>query len=148
MSLRTAFKTSDDITSGRWFTFDSLPNDDKSIPAFKLGYMSNTNPAYQAAMERVSKELRRDIELDILTENTAGPVMRGVFVDTILMDWRNVQTDGGDNIPFSKEAATAFFAELPELYLTLVGEAKKLANFRAESKEAVAKKSVPPSKAS
>lgn len=133
MTLFTAFKTNTDAeVTGRWFDLPTL-NTDGTKPGFKLARMATTNPVYQTAIERLSKELRRDIELDLLTEAVAGPVMRGVFVDTILKDWRNIYDEQDQPLDFSKEAAAELFKVLPDLYLMLVEEARKLANYRAES---------------
>lgn len=141
MSLHSAFKTSDAATAGKWHEFPSLPNDDGSIPGFKLTYMSPTNPAYQAALEAVAKEHRRDIELDIMNEDAASPIMRGVFAKVICVDWRNIEDEHGQKLgDYTTEKGDEYFAGLPDLYLTLVTEARKIGNYRAAKLGEVAKK--------
>jgi hypothetical protein len=142
VSLYSAFKT--DKTQerqGRWFDIAGVVNPDGTKPGFKMARMSSGNPAYQAAIEAAAKDMRQALDLDLLTEETASPVMRRVFVDTVLVDWRNVYDEAGNSLPYSKEAAEKLFEELPDLYLTLAEEARKLANFRTKEVEAVAKKS-------
>ena len=123
-----------------------MVNRDGSEPGFKMARMHKNNPAYQAAVDKIAKDLRQAIELDTLTEDIAGPVMKGVFVESVLLDWRNVQEKDGTPIPYSKEAAEKLFDELPDLYMLLVDEAKKLGNFRTKEIEEVSKKSSLPSK--
>lgn len=135
-----AFKTNNEAEkTGRWFNFTTA-NEDGTLPGFKLARMSKSNPVYQTAMEATAKELRREIELDILTEDAADPIFRKVFIDTILVEWRHVQDANNQVIPFSKENAEALFEELPDLYAVLVEEARKLANFRAKAVDAVTEK--------
>lgn len=134
--LYGVFKTDNELeVAGKWFDFS--PNTDKTIPGFKLARMSDTNPRYQSAIEALSKELGRDIELDILTEERAKPHFMKVFLDTILVDWRNVQDAKGNEIPFTKENAAAIFHDLPDLYRVLINEAKKLTNYRNAAVAAV-----------
>jgi len=124
-----AFQTDSNMeVSGRWFDFP--PNDDKTVPGFKLARMADTNPAYLKGLEALQKELGRDIELDILTDAQARPHMMRLFVDTVLVEWRNLQDATGVEIRYSKENATALLNDLPDLYRTLVREAQKMTNYR------------------
>lgn len=142
MSLYSVFKTDHSKErEGRWFELVGIKNEDGTEPGFKMARMSRANPEYQAAIERLSKDIKQAVDLDTLTEDVAGPIMRGVFVETILLDWRNVYDENGQAIPYSKEAALKLFTELPDLYLVLVDEASKLSNFRARELDEVAKKS-------
>lgn len=144
MSLYSAFKT--DKTQerqGRWFDIAAVINSDYTKPGFKMARMGQANPEFQAAIEEQSKELKQALDLDLLTDAIASPVLRRVFIDTVLLDWRNVYGEAGEVIPFSKEAATKLFEELPDLFLLLAEEARKLSNFRAKEVEEVGKKSSP-----
>lgn len=153
MGLYSTFKTNSDLErQGRWFDIVSVKNADGTHPGFKMARMHKNNPEYLAAIEKVSKDLRQAIELDVLTEEAASPVMRRVFIETILLDWRNVFVPDPANdrqeieIRYSKEEADKLMSELSDLYMLLVEEAKKLGNFRDAEVSAVAKKSLPPSK--
>lgn len=130
---------------GKWFAFVGVKNADGTEPQFLMARMSSTNPAYQAAIEKHSKNLRQAMDLDTLTEDVAGPVMKGVFVDTILLDWRDVKDPKGNPLNYSKANATKLVADVPNLYLALVEEARKLSNFRAAAIEQVAGEYQPPS---
>lgn len=129
MGLYNTFATNRDAeVSGVWQEFPA--NDDGTVPGFLVARMGRTNPEYQAAVERLAKKYKRDIELEILDNKTADPVFREVFVDTVLRGWRNVQDANGKEIPFSKENALKLFEDLPDLYDYLVNKAKALATFR------------------
>jgi hypothetical protein len=123
---------------GRWFNFE--PNADGSIPGFKLSRMSDSNPAYQAELERVAKDIQLDLAADNLTTERHGPILKTLFVNKILMDWRNIQDEDGNEIPLSKENAMALFNELPDLYVALRELASKMSSFRGKELEAIAKK--------
>lgn len=124
-----AFSTNNDLeVNGKWFDFPA--NEDKTIPAFSLARMGDTNPAYVAGLERLQKELGRDIELDILDDAAARPHMIKLFVDTVLKGWRNLQGPDGKVIEYSKENATTLMNQLPDLYRILVLEARKMVNYR------------------
>jgi|SRR5215217_773481 len=124
-----AFQTDNDLeVSGRWFDFPA--NTDGTKPGFKLARMADTNPKYLAGLEALQKELGRDIELDILTDAQARPHMRKLFVDTVLVEWRNIQDKDGRVMEYSKEQATQLLTALPDLYRVLVTEAQKMTNYR------------------
>jgi hypothetical protein len=147
MGLYDTFKTNKNAErDGKWFDISGVINENGTVPRFKMARMGKNNPAYQAAMEKQSKELRQAMELDTLTDAVAGPVMRKVFCTTVLLEWEHVQDETGKEIPFTVENAETLFEDLGDLYLILVEEAKKLANFRAVELDAAAKKSSPPYK--
>lgn len=113
---------------GKWFNFPQ--NKDGTKPGFLLARMSRTNPRYQASLEAVGKTFKTEIKLDVLTEDLAYEPMLEVFLDTILLGWRNVQNKNGEEIPFSKANAKELFEKLPALYDTLREQATSLSNFR------------------
>jgi hypothetical protein len=147
MGLRSTFKANNELErQGRWFDIQSVRNANGTVPGFKMARMHKNNPEYLAAMEKIAKDLRQAIDLDVMTEEVASPIMRGVFVETILLDWRNVWDDPEGTgveveVPYSKGMADKLMAELSDLYLLLVDEAKKLGNFRDAEVSAVSKKS-------
>lgn len=124
-----AFQTDHNLEiNGKWFDFPA--NEDKTIPAFLLARMGETNPAFAAGMEKLQKDLGRDIELDILDDVAAKPYMIALFINTVLLGWRNLQGPDGKVIEYSKETATKLLNDLPDLYRVLVFEARKMVNYR------------------
>ena len=63
----------------------------------------------------------------------------GIFVDTILQDWKGVSARDGSELPYSKENAKALLLDLPNLFGTLQAEANKMSNFTQASLELAAK---------
>jgi hypothetical protein len=147
MGLRSTFQTNTKLErEGRWFAITSVKNANGTHPGFKMARMHRNNPEYLAAIEKVSKEMRQAIDLDVLTEEIASPIMRRVFAETILLEWRNVWDSPSPGqpeveIPYDKAAVDKLMTDLPDLYLLLVDEAKKLGNFRDAEVTAVAGKS-------
>ena len=155
MGLFKTFKADNQLErSGKWFDLPVVVNDDGSNPGFLMARMSENNPEYQAAIERVSPTVQMAMETGTLTEANSGPIMRKVFVDTILLDWRNVVDDTGEfgvkgqAIPYTKENADKLLQAVPDLFKILMTEAKKLGNFRATEVKEAAGKSLPPSEQS
>lgn len=114
-------------------------NDDGTIPTFIISRMGKTNKAYSKALESATRPYRRQAELGTLKNEIAESLFIGVFVDTILRGWRNIQDAEGKEIAFTKQNAIGLLSELPDVYERLQQEAKLSANFRDLSLEAEAK---------
>lgn len=129
MSIFDTFKTSPKAeTEGVWKDFPA--NKDGTVPAFRIARMAATNPAYQKRLEAIAREFRTELTLDVFTEEQSKEPMLEVFVDTILIDWRNIQRNDGTVIEYSKDAAKALMNELPDLYTLLREYAAKISTFR------------------
>jgi hypothetical protein len=116
---------------GRWIKFPA--NDDGTIPAVKLARMSSNNPKFQARAEAVARDLQLDINLDLLTNEKAKGPMLDLFLDTILIDWENIQDDKGKEIPLS--SARQVMEDLPDFYNALIEYAKNISTFRQGQRE-------------
>ncbi|WBF76922.1 hypothetical protein PSV3_00220 [Septimatrevirus PSV33] len=81
----------------------------------------------------------RQVELGTLKNEVAESLFMGVFVDTVLRGWKNVQGEDGKEIAYSKDAAISLLSELPDVYERLQEEAKLASNFRDNALEAEAK---------
>jgi hypothetical protein len=124
---------------GRWFTITE--NKDGTLCRVKLRRLSETNERWQAALDKHGGDLRREAALDItISEERATPPYRKAFIETILIDWEHLQDGNGDEIPFTFENADAVLEQLPDFFLLLRLEASKLANFRNDAVDALAKK--------
>lgn len=132
MSLFSTYKSDPSkAAKGFWFEDTGVINDDKTTPGFLLARAHTTNPAFSKAAEAVGKKFKRQLEQDIMTGDTARMLNRALFLDTVLLGWRNVFDENGILIQFSRENADILFEQLPDLYELLEIEAKKLSNFRA-----------------
>ena len=119
--------------------FPEAQNDNGTIPTFIISRMGKANKAYSKALEAATRPYRRQVELGTLKNEIAEGLFMGVFVDTVLKGWKNVQDENGEEITFSKEAATRLLEELPDVYERLQEEAKLAANFRDSGLEAEVK---------
>lgn len=138
MSLHKQFK-SDEKKENEGIDITYGPNDDKTIPTFRILRRGPSNQRYVKTLENESKPYRRLLELGALDNKIQEKIMRRVFCSSILMGWENVQDEKGKIIPFNFENAVQLFEELPELYYDLSEQAGKLSSFRAETLESDAK---------
>lgn len=132
MSLFSQFKTnSSKEAEGFWFEDTGVVNADKTVPGFLLARASRGNPKFAKATEAVSKKFKRQLENDLLSNDAALQINKALFLDTVLLGWRNVQpADDGVELPFTRENADWLIAELPDLYDLLEAAARKASNFR------------------
>jgi len=142
MSLYDRFET-DTVaeTEGVWFDLPS-PNEDGTLPGFKLASMGEGNKEYVKALEAVQRKYRSDIELDILSNEKAKPILLEVFATTILKDWRNIYDKNGESAgSYTPAKGIALMTALPRLYALLSAKASGMDLFRTASVEADAKNS-------
>lgn len=150
MSLKDKYKT--DATAARdgvWFDFTALPNNDGSVPGFKLARMTKQNKKYSAALRKVTNGVDIDPDtglpdMSTMDSDKSDKLVLDVFLDTVLLDWRNFQPeDNGAVLAYSREAALALFSseDWADLYNDLAGKAQKASGFRERSLEAQAKNS-------
>jgi hypothetical protein len=144
MSLRDKFKTDNDAArEGVWFEFPA--NSDGTVPAIKLARMSRHNKRYTLAMRRMSSKYETEsgvADFSSLSEDQAEALLLDVFIDTVLIDWRNIQPeDDGEVLAYSKEAAKQLLGDPSwlDLYTDLNEKARRAASFRGKQLEAQAK---------
>lgn len=119
--------------------FPEAQNDDGTVPTFIISRMGKSNKAYSKALDAATRPYRRQVELGTLKNEVAEGLFMGVFVDTVLRGWKNVQGEDGKELAYSKDAAISLLTELPDVYERLQEEAKLASNFRDSALEAEAK---------
>lgn len=128
MSLYSQFKTSKACEeSGIIVRFK--PNDDGSIPSFKIARASRSNKTWVKTFEAKTRPFKREIDEKVISEEEAHKINIDVFVTAILHGWENVQGPDGKNILFTRENAIRLFMDLPELYETLNEKSSNMENF-------------------
>jgi hypothetical protein len=100
---------------------------------FLVSRMGGSNSKFQKALTAAMKPHLREIQLNIIDNEALEPVMRKVFIDTILLDWEFVTDREGAVLAFSKENAAKLFNDLPDLYSRLREQASNYTNFRASA---------------
>ena len=134
MSLFAQFKTDEQKEKdGALITY--APNNDGTIPTFRILRRSASNQRYVKALERESAPYRRLLDLGVLDPVSQEHILRRVFCSSILVGWKYVVNEKGEDIPFSFDAAMKLFEQLPDLYYDLAEQAGKVASFRLESQE-------------
>ena len=106
---------------------------------FKVARIGTNESAYGKLLRQKTKHLRRKIEADTLDVDVLGKIMMDVFVQTSLLDWKNVKEKDSDGkeklIDFNKENALELMRRLPDLFDDLHTQAQSLSTFQKESVE-------------
>jgi hypothetical protein len=138
MSLFKQFATNKDLeTNGVEVQYGE--NDDKTVPTFIISRMSSSNKKYNKAIENATRPYRRMIDMNIMPNEQAEKILQKVFIDVILIGWKNVQDEQNKPIDFNSPNALMLFDKLPDLYADLKVAAQTAALFRAECLEEEAK---------
>ena len=77
--------------------------------------------------------MRRKIETDTLDVDVLSKIMMDVFVQTSLLDWKNVNGSDGKAIDFNRENALELMRRLPDLFDDLHTQAQALSTFQKEA---------------
>lgn len=101
-------------------------------PEFTVARAGGSNIAYQKALDREMKPLRRALVANTVSMETLNRLQRKVFIETCLLGWKHVRDAAGKLIEFSKEAAEKLFTELPELYDDLTRQASTVSLFQID----------------
>lgn len=115
------------------------PNDDGTIPCFRIARMSKGNVRYTKSIEARTRSHRKDILDKSLTNEVAEEINLNVFCDSILLGWENVIGEDGKTIVYSWDNAKYLMQELPDLYDLLKEKAEDIDNFLSSNLEAEAK---------
>lgn len=97
------------------------------------------NPKFQKAYKRITKPYKKQIDKDTLDGELSTKLLCEAFAETILLDWKNVSSDGVE-IKYSREAAMGALINNPEFRDFVAGFSAELENFKKEEVEEVSKK--------
>lgn len=136
MSLYKHFSTDVEVASVKF-----PANADGTVPTFKLARMADTNVEYAKAIEKIGREHKLEIDLDLLSEQIARPLMLKVFVQTVLRGWEHITDKDGKPLTFTEENAIKLLTDLPDLYTVLKAKASQLSLFQTREVAEVTKKS-------
>lgn len=154
MSLSAQFETNPEKeTNGVAFEFS--PNPDGTVPTITLSRMGRMNKAYAKALDKATRQYRRqDGELKI-DPVMAERLFQKVFVQVIMKTWANIQlpklddegkrvTEDGKTVmttlgELNEENANILFERLPYFYEDLQALAKNGSNYQDDAIEEEAK---------
>lgn len=146
MSLRKTFKTDQNAeVEGVWVPVGVNEHNNKPIE-IRLSRMSRTNKRYTKLLEEVTRPHSASIQNESMDNDLGTKLLREVFVDAVLLDWKNLpksELTGNvadkEDLPFNRENVLALFDELPDLYDDWESRAKKAATFREQERKSAAK---------
>lgn len=137
MSLYKTYETDESIEKdGQAF---QMGEDSQGRPIdFICRRAGGANGRFQKSFEEKSRPVRH-----ILNSKTPGAVsaktqervMREVFVDSVLVGWRNVEGRDGQPMEFNRENALKLFTDLPDLFRELLSMTQEGAAFRRIQRE-------------
>jgi len=115
---------------------------------FHLARAGGANEAFAQRLNELTQPYKRAIETDSMSAKLSAKLTRQAFTDTVLLGWGSKLHGEGkmlardkSAIPFTKEAAMAYFEELPDLMRDLLTTAQKGHLYRKELASADAKNS-------
>lgn len=100
MDLRV-FEINSAADDGVWIKLDDAE--------FKIARAQN--PRFAAAFHARMREHRAAMELGVLPDSIAVPLLAGIYADTILLDWRGNVTIDGKPLPYSRENAVKLLSD-------------------------------------
>lgn len=146
--------------SGVWVRYTDKPNDDGTVPEFKIKRVSITNTAYQAKINPILKRIE-NLNASKNDDNIISEVVSlnieliRVYLDEMLVDWRNVKDDVYDpktgervydndgrlmfeEIPYSKETARELLANADAINDAkwLMEQSGNISNFLTSNRKA------------
>lgn len=131
--LYAAYQTDKDAErDGVWL-------DEAGGARFLIARMGGSNVKFQKALTAAMKPYTRELQLNIADNDALEPVMKKVFIDTILLDWEFVPGEDGTLLDFTKENAEKILKDLPDLYARLREQATAYTNYRAAAIKDIAK---------
>lgn len=111
-------------------------NDVDGKPAtFLIARAGGSNIAYQKALDRETRHLRRALATDNVSMDTMNRINRKVFIETCLLGWENMTGKDGKELVLTKANAETLFTDLPDLYNDLVRQASTVGLYRASAEE-------------
>jgi hypothetical protein len=122
---------------GIWINYGT--NDLGEPLEIRVARAGGANKAFASRHEVLTKPYRRLIQADQMDKTVMEGIMRQLYAETVVKDWRGVITEDGDAIPFSTEAVIEQFEQYPDLFSDIVDNSMKIALYREEIREADAK---------
>lgn len=136
--LYRTFKTDGDLErAGIWLDYGKT-EDDKDI-RIKICRSGGSNDRFAKVLDAKFKPYRRALQMETLDNGVADKLLKEVFVETVILDWQNVQDENGQYLAFTPANVIKILTDLPELWRDLREQSGRTALFRQEVEEAAAK---------
>lgn len=137
MSLYKQFKTNTALEiGGKWFEINP-PNEDGTKAGFLLARRSSKNTKFAAAMERVVRTHKDELDRGAMPPEESRRLLVETFIDTVLKGWRNVfGEDDTTAMDYTRDNAIKLFNDLPDLFDTLQSQSGIITNYQDKLIEA------------
>ena len=110
-AFRKAYKTNPALESeGVWI-------DLQGGVSLKCRRASRANREYRAALNRMLKKYGRQLDVGAIDLDIQDELLYGVYAETIVTDWKNVEGDNGEKLACTKDNVLWFFNEYPEAFV-------------------------------
>ncbi len=92
------------------------------------------NSKYREVLRDLMEPVQKDVRNDTITLDALDSILIKARAKTILLDWENIETPGGDSIPYSSAQAEKFFSdpELKDFYEFVVTVSESADDFKKE----------------
>ena len=134
MNLYSQFQTDENLEKeGIWIQYGET---DKGEPIrIKIARAGGQNIKFTKALDHATKPYRKAIQTNSLDAKTADSLYRNAFIDTVVLDWVNVEDRDGKKMDFNKENCLKLFKDLPDLFNDLREQAANASLFREHVRE-------------
>lgn len=137
-SLYKTFKTDKNLeTAGVDLSYGENSKGEEML--ITIARAGGGNKAFQKAMAAKTRPLRRQIETDTASDQVLTKIVIEVYAETVVLDWKGIEDEHGNDLPFSKENVIKLFTDLPDFFADVRSQAQEISIFRADIMEAVAK---------
>lgn len=144
MSMYHQFETdSDQEKKGVWLDYSRFQ--------VRVARAGGANKKYQLALDRITKQYRRAIATETMDPDVAEDLIRRVFAQTVILDWKVKvgdefkqgieQKDSDELLPFTPENVLATLRALPDLSDDIQAGARNSTLFRSALREEIGKNS-------
>ena len=116
----------DKVQGGTWIDFGGGAE-------VKIAKVGNDN--YNREMRQLGKPIIRQARLGSAEEETLRPVFIKVVARTVILGWKNIQDDEGNDVEYSILKAEEYLTALPEFYELIMEAAQDVTNFKPDPEE-------------
>lgn len=108
---------------------------------FQLKIARLGNPAYEEMLRKIGKPYVRAIRMGTADPKVIADLQKKAMAKHVLKDWKGLQDDDGNPIPYSVEKAYELMSTLPDFFDLVYSLAQEQDLFRAQLQEDSAKNS-------
>ena len=113
---------------GVWLDFPG----DRGFLVYRAG---GSNEAYARKFQHLIKPYRRQLDKGTISKEVSDHILRQVYAETIIKDWRGIKDEQGQLVPFTTENCVEFLKAFPELFADIQSLAGELATFNRDNVE-------------